>query len=517
MRFNMKTAVTLLLLFVAVVLFLLRRSHTAVTATRQQVEVKSWAEEYEQAKTKDSLILPASGVVNVIEEHHEALMYWFSAASNGTIKKQGNTLLHIDGHNEAASPVHWRKMPLFQFPKRQEELNQMMEKSNAFVHVAAVTGLINRFIWVWPPYDSGGYQHENSEPYVSLRLKVGVMFQPRDRRDVLVHCACAESDQLKMEKTCVWIDAHRDGSEEYFEIPESTCVDMSLSGTVEFVSTGKAIELAKSGTWITANDSIILDIDEDYYGSEAASSPLYESGMSKTQIKEISSSVGMLLCVGNAHDEMMADKFFHDLLKIILKHIKPCDNNAAEGNSICSDHLAMTNAVIGNIYDILEKARHVMCMPTQSTQYMLNRLLNDLLYLNERQLEELTTVGVCMNQSPRSTFFNLNDGVVLCQGYNAPRTTLIQYQSVDKEAIDQTTNHLQTILSHSFPPGVVTLARSVRDGFTPRKHAHTIEYKVINVLKTVFPNSIDDSSIHYDSQLLGGKDGWYFRHKTIKA
>ncbi|XP_067664749.1 uncharacterized protein [Haliotis asinina] len=508
--FSLKTVVSVLLC-VALVLLLWKFDMTYLQLAEERTEMKTWVERNQTPNTEDSLILPKSGVVNVIEEHHEALMYWFSAAAKGTIKKQGNTLLHIDAHSEAANPQNWRKLPLFQLPQNRMELHQMMEKSNAFVHMTAATGLINRFIWVWPAYDSGMY-----EPYVSVRLRAGVMYRHiNGGRDELVLCACAESVQLKIHNMCVWIDTHRDDRGEYFEIQEVACLDMSLSGTVEFVSTVNAMELANSGTWISAGDSVILDIDEDYYAREDASTQLYDVGMSDNQIYDISSCVAKLMCVDNAHDELMADKFFRDLLMITLGHTTSCNDDASEVNIKCPSHLAMKSSIIGNLNDILEKAKPFLCMPKESTQVLLDHLIGHLVYLSERQLEELSAVGVCMNQSPRSPSFIRNIGMVVCTGnkMGTHNSRIQEIPNFDEEKIDQTTKQLQTILSQPFSPGVVTLVRSARDGFTPRKHVHTIEAKVINVLKTVFPNRLGNSTIHYDSELLGGKNGWYFRHK----
>ncbi|XP_067670961.1 uncharacterized protein [Haliotis asinina] len=511
---SMKTLSVLLLLWVTVVLLLLWLNRTGRILNEETRHLLN-------THMDQALLLPAFGVVNVMEEHHEALMYWFSAAASGAIKKQGNVLLHIDGHSDAALPEVWKKMPLLRLPSNQKEVKLMMQANDEFIQPAAATGLINRFIWVWPPYDAGGYLHDNNEPYVSVRLRFGIMYREgmSDEDEYIQElCACAESDYVTIDAPCVRIipDFESD-NEKYVPIPESRCLDKTLMGTVEFVSTDKAIELAKSGNWIKASDSVILDIDEDFYACEAVSTPLYNAGMSQDDINDISSIIQKLLCVDNAQDEMLADKFFHDLLKITLMHLKMCNSLRAKSDSSCSDSLSMRNAVIGKVYSILQKAMRVMCLPIESTHFMLRHLIDKLLLLNERQLEELITVGVCMNQSPRSASFNRNDGMMLCRGYNGPNSTQVVYHSIDEEEIDQTTNHLKTILSQSFTPGVVTLIRSVRDGYTPRKQFYAIEPKILNVLKTVFPHRIRDSSIHYDSELLGGKEGWYLRHKKIRS
>ncbi|XP_067673154.1 uncharacterized protein [Haliotis asinina] len=513
---SVKTLGVFLFLCATVVMLLHRIKDKGGTLMMEMLEHTELKRNMDQ-----SLLLPAFGVVNVMEEHHEALMYWFSAAASGAIKKQGNILLHIDGHSDAAFSEFWRKMPLFRLPSSQKEVKLMMEANDVFIPAAAATGLINRFIWVWPPYDAGGYLHDNNEPYVSVRLRAGIMYR-EGKSDEDEHiqelCACAESDNITMDTKCAWVvPDFETGEDSYVPIPESECLDKTLSGIVEFVSTKKAIELARSGNWIRASDSVILDIDEDFYACEAVSATLYNAGMSQDDINDISSIIQKLLCVDNAQDEMLADKFFHDMLMITLKHLKLCNSLRAKGDSSCSDSLSMRNAVIGKLYNELQKTMSVMCLPSESTHFMLRRLIDKLLLLNERQLEELITVGVCMNQSPRTTSFKRNDGMMLCKGKNGPNSTFVVYHSVNEEEIDQTTNHLKTILSQPFTPGVVTLVRSVRDGYTPRKHFHLIESKILNVLKTIFPHPINEGNVHYDSELLGGKEGWYFRHTKIRS
>ncbi|XP_067660735.1 UPF0489 protein C5orf22 homolog [Haliotis asinina] len=465
-------------------------------------------------KKDDPLILREAGVVNVMEEHHEALMYWFSAAASGAIKQKGNVLLHIDGHSDSSYPVSWKNAPLFRLPSSQMDMRKMMERNDVFIQMAAATGLINRFIWVWPFYDAGGFLHSNDEPYLSMHLRVGVMYRHGKKHEdshVLERCVCVKSDQWQIDK-CVWInDDGDDETDEFYDIPESKCMDKVLCITVEIVSIPKAIELAKTGTWITAKDSVILDIDEDFYACESAAIPLYDAKMTSTQIGAISTNVADLLCAGSALEEMMADKFFHDLLQILLNHLRQCQSSSE--SDTCTDTQVLKSAVISQVTNKLDQVKHVMCLPSETTHFLLDHLLDDLLPLTEHQIKELITIGVCMPQSPRTSDFNRNYGMVVCRGYVGPNSTMIPFHSVDELGIDQTTNQLRSILNQPFTPGVVTVVRSARDGYTPRKQVHIIESRVLNALKSAFPNRITNTSVHYDHELLGGKDGWYLRYR----
>ncbi|XP_046547884.1 uncharacterized protein LOC124257788 [Haliotis rubra] len=214
--------------------------------------------------------------------------------------------------------------------------------------------------------------------------------------------------------------------------------------------------------------------------------------MTSTQIGDISENVATLLCAGNAREEMMADKFFHDLLQILLNELKQCQPDSE--SDVCTETQVMKSAILRKVTDKLEQAKHVMCLPSETTHFLLGHLLDDLLVLTEHQIKELITIGVCMQQSPRTFEFNRNYGVMVCRGYVGPNSTMIPFHSVDMHGIDQTTNQLRTILTQPFTPGVVTVVRSARDGYTPRKQVHIIESKVLDALKSAFPPP------HYEHQ-----------------
>ena len=62
-----------------------------------------------------------------------------------------------------------------------------------------------------------------------------------------------------------------------------------------------------------------------------------------------------------------------------------------------------------------------------------------------------------------------------------------------------------------FKPRVVSIARSVRDGYTPRGSFRRIERDLLYILRTVYPQ-ISEPTIIYDPNLLGGRHGWLNRH-----
>ncbi|XP_046365074.2 uncharacterized protein LOC124141181 [Haliotis rufescens] len=442
-------------------------------------------------------------LVHVIEEHHEALVYWFAAVENGALPKQGNILFHIDGHSDGADPFDRHRNPVYRMPRNGNELRLMMEKNDVFIQAAAGTGLINRFIWVWPPYC------EQEKPYVSMNLEAGLMYTEDGE---LVACYCMQSKYIPVQHPCYWIKRaeHVDEDETYFPIDRNSCHDMTLGGIVEVVSTDKAIELAKSGSWIKASDSVILDIDEDYYACEAVSAPLYDAGMNEEAIEDLSYYIGKVLCTDNAKDEMEADRYFQKLLKAVQETQERCRSGRL-GEETCVSKHALTEAVLDLLPD-MTTTRDFMCFPKESTLVMFVNLVEHLSRCSNTQLQHIGTIGVCMYTSPRSSSFNRNDGMILCKGCNGPNSTHVIYHSTDEAEIKASTRHIKAVLTQPFIPRVVTVCRSVRDGYTPRKEFPLIELGLLDALKAVYPDDVRSDTVHYDSELLGGREGWYFRY-----
>ncbi|XP_046566493.1 uncharacterized protein LOC124275064 [Haliotis rubra] len=380
--------------------------------------------------------------------------------------------LHIDGHPDAGDPDDWSKTPLYRMPRNEHELKLMMQQNDIFIQIAAGTGLINRFIWVWPKFDVGGWFHKKNESYVSMKLEVGFMYQDEGIRPALELCYCLQSDYFQIKHPCNIAKVNRRMLEgiEPFPIDRGSCLDMTLGGIVELVSTDKAIELAKSGSWIKASDSVILDIDEDFYGCEAVSAPLYDAGMNEDDIKGLSFYVGKILCTDNAKDEMKADRYFQKLLKAVQETLKRCHSGRL-GEETCESNHAFTEAVLALMPD-MTTTKDIMCLPKESTLFMLVNLVARLSRCSDTQLQHIASIGVCMYESQRSTTFNRNNGMILCAGYNGPMSDKVLYHSTNEQEIAISSRSLKEMLTQAFIPQVVTVCRSVRDGYTPRRSFH---------------------------------------------
>ncbi|XP_046364991.2 uncharacterized protein LOC124141132 [Haliotis rufescens] len=468
---------------------------------------------YTKTLVSDTASRTPTTPVYVIEEHHEALLYWYHAAEKGLIKQKGNVLLHIDGHSDGAPPEHRDILPKFRLPTTREIYN-MMQKNDVFVIAAAFTGLIKRYIWVWSPWDT----KSELPDHFAAKVKLGTV----TRRDVdgkLIEdiCGCPVQGPGEMEESqeqpCLM---PKDSNPEspFMEMDGGRCNIHLEDAVIEIVSERKAIELMKAGNWITSLDSVILDIDEDYYGCEAAVQPLYDVGIKQKELDWIGYFVSKLFCPSLPRQELEADKFFADIVDRVISVKQFCQRNNI---NYCKKSSEMKKYILTSFNDSIDvitnrNLKPALCKSNALSLKAMEALIKHFVQYNTQQLQAMKESGICFMISPRTLVFDASVGMRTCDGFNRPNATIIPFHTPTTEEVSFRTSQLRVMLGAAeIQPGVVTVCRSMRDGYTPRKYFHVIEQDVLGVLKDVF-QSVDDKAIFYDPYLLGGTFGWPNRH-----
>ncbi|XP_041363395.1 uncharacterized protein LOC121379021 isoform X2 [Gigantopelta aegis] len=455
--------------------------------------------------------------VYIVEEHHEVIKYWYGAANQGYIPKSGNVLLHIDGHSDGATPPKWMLGPLFRYPISNHELTNMMQENDVFIVASALTGFIDRFIWVWPTWNTDSSEGQSEKEYASFPVRYGSMNREDTKtgRLVMELCACMSSKEFNFETYCFMNNASDLEDMDGIPIKESEC-NIKYSGLVEIVSEIKAISLIKSGIWITAKDKVLLDVDEDFYGVEASVSRLYGVGIDQDRVDEVSQMVKRLVCASNTHQERQTDSFYNYLIQTIIDFKIVCSQSEKVNDSICKNSRKLASAVKKLRPEFMKNLRernleqHI-CDHTR-IKLVLNKLILEFCKMTIDQLKAFAEVGICLNQSPKTMNFDHRHSMRVCYGYNTPNETAVMFHVPSLAEIDQRTDNLKDILKQKqFVPGAVTICRSTRDGYTPKKYFTKIESDVKLVLRDAFPR-IREDSFYYDEDLLGGPSGWHGRH-----
>ncbi len=134
--------------------------------------------------------------------------------------------------------------------------------------------------------------------------------------------------------------------------------------------------------------------------------------------------------------------------------------------------------------------------------------------LTKQQLNLLTQIGFCLSVSPVTYIIESPDSLPhfgVCYGNTGPENNLVTHHVPTASEIDSKLAVLQDIFRILPHPKHITVARSFRDGYTPKEHFSRIEDGILTAVRTVYPSF---SIVHYDSNLLGGPMGWGKRNNS---
>ncbi|KAL8580105.1 hypothetical protein ACOMHN_061220 [Nucella lapillus] len=445
------------------------------------------------------------------------LKYWFDAAAVGVIPQSGNTLLHIDGHSDAAPPRDLSIVPWFHLPRSHSQVANMMQSNDVFIAGAALTGLISRYIWVWPDWDYADHVNDSHHSVADV-IAGWRIYSPPDGKPFQRHCACMRT-RLPHSQSEGW-ECWNDESD-LTDIGGSSVIKSKqckavLTAVVENVHEKKALELLKSGDWIRQDERVLLDIDEDYFGCESSVMPLYNAGLTQDFINQLSDLVSQFLCVNEVRFELIADKVFHTAVQIVRDFkTNLCGEKQSHDQAGCVSEFEADKALIHLIPKFTKTLRKaevftLMCHGT-SGEVILQILLRMLFSLNFKQLDALNYVGMCLETAPTSMAYE-PDSLHICHGFNIPSDTQVTFHVPTVKENAMRSEILKNTLS-LLPqqPKLVTVCRSMRDGYTPWAVFSAVEKSVMGILRSVFPGVAEDS-FHFDENLLGGKKGWPERH-----
>ncbi|XP_055878052.1 uncharacterized protein LOC106072836 [Biomphalaria glabrata] len=469
----------------------------------------------------------------VVEEHYEVLKYWFQAAEIGLISKSRNILIHIDSHVDGAIPYDTEHIPWFRFPVNRKEVHNMMQRNDMFIVAATLTGLVDHVVWVWPGWDATN--HESDWSHIIFDIQFGYLKVKGDpgidiyKNDL---CACWKvlNDSLKTRmdtsKKETWSCHRRNFTEiEAQDGPMISYNECMIQATAVFEvmsETKASTQLLKMyPAFVSAG--VILDIDEDFFGCWSDMFAFQKLGTLQKSIDLLSELVADVLCAESVIDEQTADKFYTSLvnLVIVLKS-QSCDLSTAHTNKLgkpCKKNIEINNFLIESIPMLIgflsdQGEGHLLCHEEPKLQGLSLQSMVQLLFnFSIKELQILSDIGICFQVSPSSVYFENNGNLHVCHGENTPERSEVSFHYPSTTEIFSQNVTLRRILSSVFrKPDIITLCRSVRDGYTP-KQLHTVIEK--NILKTISNayRSADIEKVHFDNNLLGGRTGWHQRKR----
>lgn len=453
--------------------------------------------------------------VIIVEEHHEVLPYWFRAAWSGKLQLRHNTLLHIDAHADASPPEPTPYFPMFRTPNSMWEVRNMMQRNDVFIIGSVISELVSRVIWTWPSWDAGAHDVDSMHNI----LQVGTTRQKMKAQDdpELAFCSCISNSHGT---ECSFMN-RTDPLDDAF-INETECA-VRIKGVFENARDNVTMaNLRRSDEWIphkssSSSSSFILDFDEDFFGTESpADVILLESGLQWKQILQVTDITSQLFCPTSVKAETASDQLVGALIDAVVMDCKtPFHPNlpyqSGKGGACETVLKDISSFVEAFLQRTLDVNLNLLCSGDKAILLRrIKSLANLFISFDALQLKTLQRVGFCMRASPNTLYFeHITEfhtfGV--CCGWNTPNDTVVTYHYPGSSEINFKLKQLQRMLAtRNFPtPGIVTIARSMRDGYTSKRHFDLIEDGLIQILGSVFPEK--ELRIVYDESLMSGKKG----------
>lgn len=440
--------------------------------------------------------------VYLVEEHQEVLPYWIESANNRMISKSGNTLIHIDANADSNMPLNIPSYPFFRWPRR-NQLEYMTQNADSYIMTAITSDLFNRYVWIWPKWDTKN--HNETYRLAFAYLGWAKVEEPKKTAGkVRAFCACISPDKTSPKKCSVYSFINSTRVEK--TIPSTYC-HLKRTVKLEKIREDVAVEKFKHGGWIRKTESVVLDIDEDFLGYESVLSPLVASGISLMDVVQISKDVQRIICPRAIEEEVDADRLLAKVLSELYRMRRAfCSKMKADG---CRKFASVGNfsSIVRAFSNTISK-KNLVCKKRASFKF-LHKFVQKLAMFKEKQLLALREVGFCF--SPIVKWFRLEYRLQLCYGGNILNGSLRHIHSTHQKDITTRITSLQGLIDAFVPPPkpkIITLVRSVRCGFTPRKYFHKIEKDIMSRLRYIHPKV----KVYYDSGLLGAKAGWPRRH-----
>ena len=376
-----------------------------------------------------------------------------------------------------------------------------------------MAGLIDRIVFIYPSWDSSV-----DSIYESKTVGLGWMHLAIDGNLRKHLCICTKP-VVGGTAQCLYEDPYPKASQQEVELEDPSMCNIVRRYTVEHIVEYLALnKLQGNSGWLGKPESIILDIDEDYFGCELGAEVLLDAGVRWTSVLNLSKKVAAFFCPKIIEHESLCNHLMRAVMKTMMDvHSKNGREDALK--DMCNVASVEMRSISEDIIKRFSRDEpNVLCSNGENrVKENWESVMAALCMFNRRDFEAVVDLGFCLSTSPSSMGFG-TPGVGLlevCHGANTPNDTVVFLHTPEDKEIDGRMTHLGQILSiidSRNTPRFVTVCRSVRDGFTPRKHFDRIESGILNIFQQL-PTTYN---VFYDQNLLGGQGGWSNRHSIIK-
>ena len=367
-----------------------------------------------------------------------------------------------------------------------------MKANDVFIVSAVAMKLINKFIWIKPSWVEGAY--------INQTVVVGITDEFKDSFGTQL-CVCEDFEKLKMSEIrskheCEVLH-HKRASVK--TIQYSKCLIKTEYRYYE-VSEKYAVKLL---TAIRKTEKtppkVILDIDEDYFGVENRLKAYLKAGGQIEDVFNTDKAMEKVFCPKTGGNTEKSGNEF------MLKYLRHILTQCHSGEQECTkdEVLEIGNKLKKKLNENLISKLFCRTEDFQSEFIKLGRILWS---YSKYTLKGLMKLRFCNFGIP-----TLGYGVKFRTCKGVPENDAVDYHMpTKKEAKNRAKrlNHIISFIHEKYStPGVTTICRSVRDGYTPLRHFQSIEKYITDGLKNATAGT-DQLKFHYDDKLLFGSHGW---------
>lgn len=435
--------------------------------------------------------------VFIEEEHHEVIPHWVAAVKENGWEKAD--LIHIDGHTDMDYPEILEGLPLGWKPQSVEEISAMMQRNDQFIQAAILGNLLRSAYIILPAWTSS----------INVAYNASIGLVPTNFTHANQLCLCMANS--KAEEVCQMKSITSEEME--IELPTHICSPRLASYRFAELTSSKAA----SGTLRRLFNKnftpapLIVDIDEDFFGVQLPSAALMQQGWELMDILYLSYPLKEIFCPPkelSGREELKIDSWFQ-------KTVQSFKNAGCFSKSHCL-HFLENSSISSPCQEEIYKSVFSMnprwrCQNMEEVIFNMKRLVILLSYYPEHYLNVLMDTGICLEVASRS--YKVQPKMHFCLGHNYPGASVVPEYGPKYEEIIELARNMTRILKATLPrkPAVITIARSIRDGYSIRKNLSLVETIIKMVLKRVY--NLTDENFHYSEYLAGGPRGWADRYE----
>ena len=403
--------------------------------------------------------------------------------------------IHFDAHPDLGSPEmlkEVRSMKLQEIWSDTQKMFPLMESNDRFIIGAALIDIIDHVIWVRPSW--------REMELFTIIMSVGVVTKVGDNS----LCMCmkkvvktksknsSDPPKRKIQIDCETVDY--DDEEKIEEIDKKYC---KILKSIRFTQDDerhflKLRSLRNISNWM-------LDIDEDYFGVKSDVLKPIHYGITPQQIEDINDGVSILYCPTTHDLEMEASEILDQIMEATIRF-----------RSRYRSRVIFTSQVRQLFLERITSPFFCKNTTDLNRHSAAEKLAGIMYNFNPYQLTLIKDMRFCLTSTP--TFPEVEQfRFILCTGNPPWMTDGIYYNTTNTEIDNRAKklgNLLETSMNQIGQPQLITIARSIRDGYTPREFFGKIETNILNTLNNVF-NAKSIPLYHvFDENLLFGMRGW---------